>query len=402
MTHVFVPVFGQRPGEVIDVVRTVAGTDHECAGRRCLRSEEWTALHVVGYADTAQRQDRRRHVDEAHQAIRRSSGRLNGQVSIAGRESHDQGDLQARAIEPSLVPGQTVSVVGEEEDDGIREQSIVLELLEDVTDLPVHLRDQIVVAGPDPAHLRRVRKVRGQIRPGRIMPVGQALEHLLVAVIGGALVGRHEVEHAEERLPGPPMTPVRRVPALIPTAGRVEVVVRLGVVRRVVPALTQVLGERADGSGDADRGAQVLRAERTGVHAGNQRRPGWRADRGRRVGRRVVDAVVGQPIEVRRSGVGITEGAQGGAHVFSGEPKDVGLLRRPRLRRGRRRAGREGQDQAARRRAMSCHCFATTPRKKRPGRVAPAGPAGSAVTQASGSELGDGDRRNGVRDVGQT
>ena len=105
VTHVFVPVFGQRPREVVDVVRTVAGTDHECAGRRGLRSEEWTALHVVGHADAAQGQDRRRHVDEAHQAIGRPSRR-------AHRPDVDSGPGVSRSGGPASPCGRAIVCTG--------------------------------------------------------------------------------------------------------------------------------------------------------------------------------------------------------------------------------------------------------------------------------------------------
>jgi len=98
-------------------------------------------VNVVGDLYAGQRQNGRAEVDEAHQPVAHSAGRL------VVRVPHEQRNARARIVYPSLRSRQPVAVIAEEEDDRVVGQAIVFELLEDRTDLDVQGGDVVVVFG---------------------------------------------------------------------------------------------------------------------------------------------------------------------------------------------------------------------------------------------------------------
>ena len=155
-------------------------------------------------------------------------------------------------------------MIGEEEHDRALADSVGFELFEELADLLVHERDQVVVAGPDLADRRRVGVVRRQDDLPGIVPLLRfelgpvLLFELLVGAVDLALVRSHDIEDAEERLAHAAVTPVGGLARIVPDRRVFEVVVFLEVVRAVVACGPQQLRERLDLLRDRDIRAKVL------------------------------------------------------------------------------------------------------------------------------------------------
>ena len=189
--------------------------------------------------------------------------------------------MRALVPQPDFAAGDAVAVIAEEEDNRVVRQAVVVQHLQQRAELAVHLRDPVVILGPDLAHRRRVGMIgrhvelggivnasarlglAWQVWPWRRFPAGRALAIL-------TLVRAGEVDLAEERLAGCALTPfdflgTDLVPRLVL---RLEVVVELRAaaataVERIVAGRPQQRREStspAPGSPTSCRDAETCRA----------------------------------------------------------------------------------------------------------------------------------------------
>ena len=115
------------------------------------------------------------------------------------------------------------AVVGVEEDDRVFRQSVFVQLPQDFADLLVHRGDTVIEACHGFPDHGRVWIIGRQGGLGRIVYLvrGQAALHFSLKLLVGphhraALVGGHQVEHAEEGFPGRAFAEVRGVGAVVP------------------------------------------------------------------------------------------------------------------------------------------------------------------------------------------
>ena len=241
-------------------------------------------------------------------------------------------------------------MVTEIRDDGVAGQPRRLELGQAFAHLRVHLRQPVVVLGPVLPHLGGVRVIGGDPHPDRV--VHRPVRPLADA----ALVRDPQVEHREERRrPRPPVprsvAPVRLVRRLVPHPARLlDVVVLLRVVGRVVAGRAQELREHRHPVGQPHPAAHVVRPDGRRVHPGDDRGPRGRAHRRVRPRVQVDRAALGQSIQVRRVGVRVTVGPEGGSVVLAAQPQDV----RPLL--GVRRPGPGDDRSSQHQRRHDCPC----------------------------------------------
>lgn len=285
----------------------------------------------------AQAQHGGREIHEADQAVGGAARRSRCEVPIRLWKSHQQRFLQAGVPKTTLAARQAHAVVAVEEHDRVAGQSVFRELLQKRARFLVHRGEAIVVTGPRAAGLGRVRVIRWQRRLGGIvaflrrhLSADFLLELFMRIDARSRLVGGHEVEHGEERLPRLAPPPVRARRALVPTVANegafvAQVVVRLHVVGGVVARLAQQGRETADMVWNRELRPQPLRPERCRIHPGDEARAGGRADWRGGEGARVADALAGERVEARRARVGVTITTEVRADVLGGDPEDIGL-----------------------------------------------------------------------------
>jgi hypothetical protein len=230
-------------------------------------------------------------------------------------------------------------------------QAIRFELLQDLADLPIHLRDVVVVTRDVLADHGRIRVVRRHLDPRRIglqglLALGAPWKHT-------ALVRHLDVEDREERLARiGPVAPVGLLSEVVPDRERnAELVVRLRAVAREVAGGPQVLRKRLDverrhgeiRTGQLRYPDSVVRMcwapIAVLVHARDDRGAARRADRRRRERLREADRLARQTVEHRGARQTVPVRAEARTHVLVGDPDDVDAAggRRRRLI-GRQRA----------------------------------------------------------------
>lgn len=202
--------------------------------------------------------------------------------------------MQACLVEVALAAGQHAAVVAEVEDERFFEQALGVELVDDLADLCVHHRLQVVVRPVGLAEQRGVRMAGGdELGVGHAAGVGR---------LKLALVRDRERLLVEERLARGPAVPVL---AGVPDFAFVgEVVIGLRVVGRVIARLSHQRGDGVEALGQLGRLdlPVELTADAGDVAADRQAGPGRRADG--TVGERLVEdhAAAGQLLDPRRLG----------------------------------------------------------------------------------------------------
>ena len=134
--------------------------------------------------------------------------------------------------------------------------------------------------------------------------------------------------------------------ALVPDlANFFEIVIFLGIVRAVVAELAEVNRVHFEAGRQAGHAPHVFRAGGWRVNAGDDRRPGWGANRRSRAGPGVAEAAFGQAVKVWRDGVRVAVAAKVRPVVLAGDPEDVRQrLIRPRLALAKRGHGAAPQE----------------------------------------------------------
>ena len=158
------------------------------------------------------------------------------------------------------------------------------ELVQDLSHLLVHHRNVIERVGPIAfrrgvvGHIRRGMDLVGVVQPAWVelrRVVGVILRPVL------AFVRRGEVEDGEERLVPAASAPMGLSAAFVPRLfRRDEIVVFLAVVGAVVAGVAQVGRVGPYKIGQSIAAPHVVRAERRGIHAGDQARPARSANAG--------------------------------------------------------------------------------------------------------------------------
>ena len=150
-----VAVVADRADDVADLVHPIASRVDVPASRIGVGPEHDAPLDVRGDPGAGHGEHGRREVGEAHELVPHLARR-----ETAG-PAHHEGNAKTRIVGPALGPRQAVAVVGGEDDEGVVHEAVLLELREQATDLPVHERDVVVVAGDVGAHDRRVGVIGG-------------------------------------------------------------------------------------------------------------------------------------------------------------------------------------------------------------------------------------------------
>ena len=319
---------------VVTLVHASAVQEHVFPRCGLLIAQERAALIVLGNRHAAQAQQRGREIHEADQLVAPLAGLSRSETRPFLREADDQRHVRPRVVQIPFASRQRAAVVGVIEDDRVLGQPRFFQFGQQRAHLLVQPRHLVVVVGPIQADLRRVRMIRRQddllrrhaVRTGILSRLGCDL----------ALVTGRQIEDREERLARTPILVVSPGAALVPRLARVRhVIVGLRVVRAVIARLAEGHRVQRERVGDRHSAAVMLRAQRTGIHPGDQRGACGRADR--RVGKRVpvANALRGQAVQVGRLGQRIAVTAQIRAVVLAGDPQDVGTIRRVRRNRGR-------------------------------------------------------------------
>ena len=249
-----------RTGEVEDLVDPVAEAVDVFGFGRGLGTEENLTLHRLGYVESGEREHGRCEIDEGDEAIDRLPGLCGSEVLVFFGEAHHHRHVHPAVVEESFVPGHARAVIGVEKDDRVVGKALLLELLEDRSDLLVEDADTIVETRQFAPHRLGVGIV-GRHRDLRwIVDLlgGQLRLHLFAEDLIGphhrrGLVGDHVVDHREEGLALLARTAAPRggradfVPRLLDEAHLVaRVVIGLDLVRREVTGFAQVGGESVD------------------------------------------------------------------------------------------------------------------------------------------------------------
>ncbi len=356
-----------RSREVDHLVDAISMAEDVLAGWRSILAEEDLPLHELRDVESREFENSRREVDEAHESIAHGPGRARREVLELRRKSDHQRDAHARVEQGTLVTWHSRSVIRVEEDDRVVRETVLLELSEDRADLLVHRRDAVVEARYGATNdgrvgvVRRKRRLRGVV----YLVFRKPTLHLLHEALARpdhrpALVRGHQVEDAEERAPLRTLAEVRRRAALVPR-GRDDffparaVVVGLDVVRCVVARFTKEARKAAKLIGNLRRRAHVVRPLRRRVHAVDETRPRRRADRCRREGLRVTDALLRESIEMRRRRVLVPVTTEDRAHVLGGDPEDIRTIFRLRSRELHLRKERHETDDETERSSLHAH-----------------------------------------------
>ena len=154
---------------IVSLVHAVARTIHILARRRQIAPQEGLPLHVVRDLHAGKIHHGRPEIDRTDQPIIRGIGHALAADSVRRRNTHHQGDMGARVIQPSFRARQAHAMVRPEEYDGIVVQAIRLQLAYQVPCPGVHGRDQFVVALPVFTCHRRVRIIGRQCQPVRVL-----------------------------------------------------------------------------------------------------------------------------------------------------------------------------------------------------------------------------------------
>ena len=229
------------------------------------------------------------------------------------------------------------AVVGEEEHDGVVGDTLPLESLHDLADLPVDVLDRLEVLRPVLAHLRVVRVVGRELDLLGVDAAGlhglEGLQSALVAALAAA-----QLDLGEERLAAGATGPVR---AVVQVRRVFEVVVRLALgecpviaeaaVGDVVARPAQDRRDRLHVAGQPDLeisppAAVIVRADGRLVHPRDQGRSRRRADRRGHERARELGAFQRHPVDVGRLGEGGLERPEMVGLVLGEDPHDVGPL----------------------------------------------------------------------------
>ena len=300
-------------------------------------TEKRRAIEPAVGLKPCQREHRGAKVDEAHHPFVPAPGVAT--IRVADDQRHPQAGVEARP----LATRQAHAVVTEEDHDRVFKAAGFFQVGQLLPDPAVHAGDVVVGAGDGFADRRSVGVERGEWGILRIKHRGRGLS----VGEGLALVGAGVVKHGEKGLASGPILPVGVATRLVPNGHRFfELVVLLGVVCAVVAGSSEVLREAASKgrrqafvAGDVLVGLRVFfdgrrtgrvvahlhRADAGAEHARDQRRAGWSADRRGGKGVVVDHPFSRQPVEVWRGHRRVAVGPDPGAHVFNGEPDDVGL-----------------------------------------------------------------------------
>ncbi len=228
--------------------------------------------------------------------------------------------MQPRVVGPPLAAGHARSVVAPVEDDRVLLQTVLSELVEHRPGQGVHLGQLVVVLRPVPAAFRRVGVV-GRHAHGR-----SVMDCFVGAGADPRFVRDGEVEDREERLPGGPLAPVSLTAGLVPDlAGFLEIVVLLGVVRRVIACVPEILRKHLQRRRQAGQGAHVLRPRGRRVHAADDRGPCRGAHGGGGPGGAVDHPPAADGVEVRSGRIGVPVHPEVRSVVLGAEPQNVRL-----------------------------------------------------------------------------
>ena len=102
-----------------------------------------------------------------------------------------------------------------------------------------------------------------------------------------------------------------------------KLIVGLAVVGAVIPRLAEHQRERPQPLRQRGRATHVMGADAVLIHPGDDGRSTRGADAGSRVRVDIADTLLGQPVQVRRDRVGVTEASQVGADVLARNPQDI-------------------------------------------------------------------------------
>ncbi len=161
VADVLVPLVADRPAHLVHLVDPVPHGKRVVARSAGSGAEKRTPFHVFGDLHTGQAEHGGGEIDEADQPVGDRPRLARRRALELLREPDDQRHANARVVEPPLVARQAVAVVGEEEDDRLVGQAVLLQLPQDIAHLFIHDRDQVVQVGHVAAHGRRIGIVGG-------------------------------------------------------------------------------------------------------------------------------------------------------------------------------------------------------------------------------------------------
>jgi hypothetical protein len=132
----------------VGFVDAIAGAEGVLAGGIGVGAEEVAAVHAAGAGDVGEGEGGGGDVEDGDDVFVDGAGfDLWGRREVGG-PADDHGDVEAAVVAPVDAAGFEAAVVGEEEDDGVFEEVVFFELVEDAADVDVHEGGGVEVAGP--------------------------------------------------------------------------------------------------------------------------------------------------------------------------------------------------------------------------------------------------------------
>ena len=157
------PLIPYRPAEARRTVHTVAGSNHDVAGRG-EGPQERTALHAVGNGDAGELEHGRPEIHEAHECARPATGLLAVGKSCPRREPLRHVDqerhTQAMFGERPFAMRNALAMIAPEKDDRVVGEPVRRELVEEFSDLRVEARGEFQPLSKGLPYAGRVGKVR--------------------------------------------------------------------------------------------------------------------------------------------------------------------------------------------------------------------------------------------------
>ena len=233
----------QRAHEVVLFIKPIRVAEHFIARRQVLGihilAKERAAIGELVRLETGEVQNRWPKVDEAHEAIRACATLVIHKVRKIFRNPHHQRHVQTALVRVPLAARQHAAVIAKVKDERILEQTIVRQTFHHIAEQTVDDLDAVEIPRVRVAKHRRVRMIRREFHLGRIVFGLFVLKHLL-GKMQRTLVRLADGLHVKEGLPVRAFAPTRVARGFVPQLFHVvyEIVIRLGVVRRVIARLT--------------------------------------------------------------------------------------------------------------------------------------------------------------------
>jgi len=266
------------------------------------------------------------HVHETHHAIDGHAGLLGRpQMLVLVRDTNDQRAMRPAGIQEPLAARHHAAVVRAVDDNRVLVEAVLLQGIQRLLDVVVHVLHGIGVLGVTLADGGQVGMIGVQLHLVWIVP------RMVGIAVGAAFMTAGRVHHGEERLarlalaPPEALLPVQEIPA-VTVRPAADVVVRLGPVRRMISRLPQQVGIVLDHvMRNLVPAAHGLRSVGDGIHTGNPGGARGSTDGGvvkameipKSLGRQLVD--VGR-LAVRSAVATDPEDAV----VLAGQPENVG------------------------------------------------------------------------------